>query len=361
MKQLSEYSRASRFAKLTSWQARLIMALMGLAVVGGIICCDKSAQGESAGAKDRADVELYRSIAHRVHRGENYYEAVGTELRARNYATRPFFNWRLPSLALFIGTMPQLAISKWTLVALAVVTLIFWLLKLLIANGTLTVLLGGWVLLGTLVSCLTEQAFWFHEVWAGVLIALSIAIYSRSPTLSVISGLLALFIRELSLPFATVMLIMAYKEKNRKQALAWMLGIIAFFLYLTVHARTVSSSLIASDRANDTWLQFGGYSFVLATTKWTLLTFVSPWWLDVVLLPLMLIGLIGWRGKTGTRVSLTVGLYVLAFMIVGRSDNYYWGLMYAPLIPLGLLQAPRALGDLFRAAISTNKKTIRQL
>jgi|ETNmetMinimDraft_26_1059896.scaffolds.fasta_scaffold314672_1 hypothetical protein len=85
------------------------------------------------------------------------------------------------------------------------------------------------------------------------------------------------------------------------------------------------------------------------------LTFVSPWWIDVILLPLALLGLAGWRGAAGTRVGLTMGLYILAFLIVGRSDNYYWGLMYAPLIPLGVLHAPRALVDLVRATGSRRK------
>ena len=77
--------------------------------------------------------------------------------------------------------------------------------------------------------------------------------------------------------------------------------------------------------------------------------------IDVVLLPLILIGLIGWRGKVGTRVGLTVGIYVLAFMIVGRGDNNYWGLMFAPLLPLGLLLAPRSLADLLHSTVWVKK------
>ena len=168
-----------------------------------------------------------------------------------------------------------------------------WLLILTNEQGFCTTLLGGWILLGTLVSCFTDEAFLFHELWAGVLIALSIAAHARNRALSVALGLLALSIRELSLPFAIVMLIIAYREKHRREAIAWLLGIVAFFLYLTVHATTVSTFFIDADRANATWLQFGGLSFVLTTTKWTLLTFVSPWWIDVFLLPLAFIGLAG--------------------------------------------------------------------
>lgn len=110
--------------------------------------------------------------------------------------------------------------------------------------------------------------------------------------------------------------------------------------------------LTDSDRMNETWISCGGWSFVLSTSKWTLLTFFTPWWIDIVLLPLMLIGLLGWRGPVGTRLAMISALYVLAFLIAGRPDNSYWGLMYAPLLPLGLLQIPRCLADLWRSALA---------
>ena len=356
MEQVSTHSKTTRFANLASWQARLVLAVFAMFIVWGIVCCDKSSRSQQVISNtNRADVQLYRSIVRRVHTGEGYYEVVGSELRARNYATRPFFNWRLPTLALFLGKLTTPEIGKWTLTALASVTLVAWLLILTKEHGFHTTLLGGWILLGTLVSCFTDEAFLFHELWAGVLIALSIAAHARNRALSVALGLLALSIRELSLPFALVMLIIAYREKHHREAIAWLLGIVAFFLYLTVHATTVSTFFIDADRANATWLQFGGLSFVLTTTKWTLLTFVSPWWIDVFLLPLAFIGLAGWWGPVGTRVALTMGLYTLAWLIVGRSDNYYWGLMCAPLIPLGLLHAPRSVAELLRTAVGTRK------
>jgi len=35
--------------------------------------------------------------------------------------------------------------------------------------------------------------------------------------------------------------------------------------------------------------------------------------------------------------------YLGAWLFIGRRDNDYWGLMIAPLLPLGLLQLPEAL------------------
>jgi hypothetical protein len=75
---------------------------------------------------------------------------------------------------------------------------------------------------------------------------------------------------------------------------------------------------------------------------------ISPPWVVAIILPLALLGLAGWRGASGIRVACTVGIYVLAFLIVGRSNDIAWGLMYAFVMPLGLLHAPYALRELWQ-------------
>jgi hypothetical protein len=301
------------------------------------------------------DVLIYRSIIERIHAGQNYYKAVGDELRARGYGVRPFFNWRLPLLAYFIAKMPSPIVARLVLMSLALLALLMWFKILENKGGVHMARFGSLLLLGTIAASLTNAMFLFHEMWAGVLIALSIGIHKRNRWLSVIFGLTALFIRELSLPFAAIMLAMAYKDKNLKESVAWLIGIFAFFIYLAIHAKIVSGLVTDSDPISKTWLQFGGWTFVLKTSKWTTLTVLTPWWIDSVLIPLSLIGLWGWRADFRTRAFLTMGVYICAFLIAGRSDNYYWGLMYAPLMPLGLIHAPSCLLDLCKAGFS--KKT----
>jgi hypothetical protein len=74
-----------------------------------------------------------------------------------------------------------------------------------------------------------------------------------------------------------------------------------------------------------------------------------------------LLGLAGWSGAVGSRVGLTVGMYVAAFLFAGRPIHAYWGLMYAPLLPLGLVWAPRALGDLIRGICRGSVPDARQV
>jgi hypothetical protein len=69
-----------------------------------------------------------------------------------------------------------------------------------------------------------------------------------------------------------------------------------------------------------------------------------------VLVTLSLLGWAGWRSAIGQRVTLLLAAYCLAFAFLGRPDNFYWGFLVAPLVPLGLLPAPQALADLLRSA-----------
>ncbi len=338
----------SRFVCVRPWQARLILACFVLFILLGFLCCYTSAaKGKNTSRISGSDAKVYRSIVQRVHAGENYYTVVGDELRMNNYATKPFFNWKLPLLTLFLANLPTAGSGRWVLALLTLIMLIKW-VELLGNEGDFrAALLVTALLVATVVASFTDVAFLFHEMWAGVLIALSIAVYVQNRPLSVVLGLTALFIRELSLPFVIVMLFLAYRNGNHREAIVWLVGIIVFLFYLGIHGWIVSRLLTNADKANETWIQFGGWDFVLATTKWNIISLFSPYWIDAVILPLALIGLLCWKSVVGNRVALTVLAYVSAFLFFGRQDNYYWGLMYAPLLPLGLLHAPRSIIELW--------------
>lgn len=64
--------------------------------------------------------------------------------------------------------------------------------------------------------------------------------------------------------------------------------------------------------------------------------------------PLALLGLGAWRDPLGKRVALVVFGYIAAFLVVGRPENSYWGLLIAPIWPLGLLQASQVVAFVAR-------------
>jgi hypothetical protein len=345
----------TRFAGLKPIQSILIISAILTLILLSIFY--QGEQNNNKSSSNSSDASLHLSIVKRINAEGDYYSVAGSELRSRNYATRPFFNWRLPLLACFLGKLPSPVIGKWVLTTLTTITLLLWLQVLLDKGGIYMALIGTSLSIGPIVSSLTESAFVFHELWAGVLISFSIAIYNRNRALSVTSGLIALFIRELSLPFVIIMFFMAFKDKHKKEAAAWILGIFAFLIYLTIHANIVSGLITESDLANKSWVQIGGWHFVLNTVKWSIVTLFSPKWIDSILLPFAIFGLWGWQDKIGTRAALTVSAYVFIFMVVGRTDNDYWGLMYTPLISIGLIYAIPCLVDLYRTIMKTQNSS----
>ena len=71
--------------------------------------------------------------------------------------------------------------------------------------------------------------------------------------------------------------------------------------------------------------------------------FKLPDWLVLLYLSASLWGLAAWRGLGAVRVGATVGAYLLAFLVVGKPFNNYWGLLYAALLPMGLVRLPDAM------------------
>jgi hypothetical protein len=65
---------------------------------------------------------------------------------------------------------------------------------------------------------------------------------------------------------------------------------------------------------------------------------------------LMVLGWAGWRSSAGSFATLLYLGYGLAFMIAGRGDNWYWGMVIAPTMFIGLAFTSRAMSSLWRAA-----------
>ena len=337
----------TRYAFMTKNETRTIVGVSVLLITYGLLSLSQAFPPREAKVTDGEDARMYQRAIERMHVGENYYQIVGEELRTRGYALRPFFNWRLPTIAWAIGHLPSVEWGRWALAILAFLTLLLWFQVLDREVGFSFAVAGALLLCGPLLLCLSEKGVYYHELWAGVLIALSLAAHALGHKIvSIIVGVLAVFIRELALPYVLIMLIVALWEKHNREVLGWFGGVIIFSLFLGYHAFLVSGLLTPLDIENESWIQFGGWHFVLSTGVWNILLLVAPKWIVAIVLPLALIGVVGWRGASGVRVSLVLGVYFCAYLIAGRVDNTYWGLMYAPLIPLGFLYAIPSLIDL---------------
>jgi hypothetical protein len=309
------------------------------------------------------DVDLFRHVVERVHAGEDYYDAYESEFENYHAPLRSPFNVRTPVYAWVIGKLPGMVWGQGLLAVLALTTLLLAYAAVGGQGGRLRALVAVLLMIGALVWCLLGEMFLYTEVWAGTLIALSVCAYAHGwRALGVGAGLLALFFRELALPYVVVAVALAWRGGHRREAAAWAAGLALYGLFMTLHVLEVAPRIAPAEDGSDVsnWIRFGGPAFVLGTCRMNLFLVASPPWVAAFYLPLSLLGLAGWRSEMGTRSVLAVALYLLSFSVVGNPFNAYWGLMYAALLPAGVVWAPAALRDLLTAARCKHRRAARR-
>jgi hypothetical protein len=89
---------------------------------------------------------------------------------------------------------------------------------------------------------------------------------------------------------------------------------------------------------------------VLLTLRMNSLLFAAPAPLLWLYLLAAVVGLSRSRDEASQLACLTAAAYLVAFAFVGRPENFYWGLLPAPLLAWGVADFPRAIGQLWTAA-----------
>lgn len=343
--------------RFTAWRAapaRLVLLVLAGSMLWGASLAVQPGLGTLASGIDPAhtDSELYRAIVARIAGGEGYYPAVVAEQRQRDYPLRPVLTVRSPVLATVEAAVGPLV----SVVMLDALTVVAWLalvarlVREIPARGPLVA--AAWLGALGLSPSLIPDLFVWHEAWSVVFVVLSLACRSRRHWVgAVLLGFVAVTIRELALPYLCVMALVAWLEGSRREAAAWSAAIGLFALLLSGHASILSSYLVPGDPASQGWVKAGGWGFVLSMLKSCTLLIPLPMPAISCVALLALLGWAAWPGPFGLRGALLLGGYVCAFMLVGRPDNFYWGLMIGPLLLVGLALVPAALRDLVRAAM----------
>lgn len=343
--------------RFRDWSRGPALAVLFVTAAALLWCLGVALTQETVPTHDRSshgDAEFYREVVARVHAGQGYYDAVEDGLRQRGYRPHSVFNWRLPVYAWLFGKLPDPVWGHAILLAGVLATLL-WAYGLLRHDGGPRRAAAAVVLLlGPLLWALFPDVVLFTELWAGMLITLSLLAYARGrPALGVGAGLLALFFRELALPYALLGLTLACARQRYREAAAWIAGLGLYGIVLMLHAHEVTRRLTPGAVVGaQAWLQWQGTAFVLLTCQINFYLLQAPAWLTALYLPLALLGLASWRSEAGGRAALTAGAYVAAFFVVGlKPHNAYWGLVDAPLLALGLVWTPAALRDLVAAIL----------
>jgi hypothetical protein len=298
-------------------------------------------------------LQLYRDIIAGVQSGGDYYQVAAQALRKGNYPLKPFFTFRLPTHATVYAMFGErvMILAIWLLCAAVMIA--WWIrLRSVLPIPLLAVMV--FLIAGGLGGMLQPQTGLFHESWAGLLLALMVAIRRPdNPWPAIIAGGLALMIRELALPMILAMGGLALIEKRWQEAAGWALMVVLFGIYMTLHAQWVSGVVRPDDLPSPGWSAMLGTQFALKSiAKVTFGIRLT----DAVASGLLLLSLFGWasvKSDWALRAALLLVGYTAMLALFARRDVFYWGLVPAPLAFVGLAFLPKALSDLAEAVRRT--------
>lgn len=365
-----------RFAGLPAWAARAVLALVAALLVLAAFTPLTSGEGVarppslpgavSADAPTRTrdeDLKLYDVVIERLRHGENYYTVIGEEHRRHRYPLHPGFAVRLPTLALVEAALPDAALIPLSVLLMGAVLLAWW-RRLAGEPGAKDLRLIAMAALFFGVSIGTTRYFFvLHELWAGQLLALSFGLHRPGQRAGEpgrwlgawLAAAAALAIREHALPFVLLMAAFALWHRRWREGAAWAALALLFVAAMAVHLHTVAALVRAGDPPSASWLTLRGLNGWLSLVVLSSNLRWLPTWLAGPVVLLSLLGWSSWRSAAGLFGSLLYLGYGTAFMIAGRPDNFYWGMMVAPAMWIGLAFVPMAARSLVRAAFPVHR------
>lgn len=298
------------------------------------------------------DTSLYHAEIRRMRHGEGYYQAASAELSQRGYPTRSVFNWRTPLPMQLIAGFPSDATAKYILGGLAAVLVLLSMVVLAEEQSVASAYVCGILMSGAVMFCWLGDSYVMPIIWAEILIGLSLCLYARNrPLFGVLTGLAAIFCRDLAGPYCALCTILAVKNRAWKEVVLWLAGLGAYALYFLWHARQVGLHLSADASSHhETWIQFGGLPFLISLAQVNGYIINLPQWTAACFLLLALLGFASWNSAAGKRIAATAAVYLTLFSVVGHDFNQYWGALLSPLLCFGAARAPIALHDLWNAA-----------
>ena len=311
-----------------------------------------------AAARTRdADLALYDDVIARLRHGEHYYDVIAQEHRRHRFPLHPGFAVRLPTLAVIEAALPPAALAPLSVLLIGAILLAWWRkLSADPAAAPLRLPLMVALLLGVGIGT-TRYFFVLHELWAGQLLALALGLHrpDKGDRPAAWAGAwlcaaLALAIREHALPFVLLLSVLALWRRRWTEGAAWATLALAFVAAMAIHLHLVGRMVLPADPPSASWLTLRG------PTGWLSMVVLSgnlrllPHVLAGPLVALSLLGWSAWKSPAGQSGLLLQLGYGAAFMIAGRGDNYYWGMVVAPTLLVGLGIVPAAVRDLVRAA-----------
>ena len=364
---MSARGQTDRFSAWPRPLARVALALiLALLVASALVPITRNRGPElhpsllqNAPAADRRrddDLRVYDNVIVRLQAGQSYYEAAAAEHRAIGFPLTPGLAVRLPTLAWIEAAIGPAGERIAAILLLAAVLVAWWRRLGSEPDAKDRRLLAMALLAVGAVLMLNTYFFRLHELWAGMLLALSFGLHRPNVQgagkwgAALAIAALALAIRELALPYVVLMSAVALWRGERREGAAWALLAGLFIAGLALHLHLVAAQVRPGDLTSQSWFAMRGLSGALENVVFSSNLRYLPHWLAGPLAVLMVLGWAGWRSLAGSFGALLFGGYALLFAIAGRDENYYWGMLVTPCLAMGLAFLPGAVRSLLRAA-----------
>jgi len=364
-----------RFAQWGKGRARVVLALVLVVLALAAVTPITSGEGEArppsltgngpVEVRERdVDLKLYDTVIARLRAGESYYPVVAEEHRRSNYPLRPGFAVRLPTLAYVEALLPPGALVPLSLALMGAVLLAWWRRLAHEPGGAQVRLIAmAGLFLGVSLGA-TRYFFVLHELWAGQLLALAFGLHRPAQRSgrsgrwagAWVAAAAALAIREHALPFVLLMAAYAGWHRRWKEAAAWAALAAVFVAALTLHLHAVAQYVLPGDPPSSSWLSLRGLNGWLSLEVLSSNLRWLPHYVAGPILMASLLGWAGWKSAAGSFGTLLYAGYGAAFMIAGRTDNFYWGFMVAPAMLTSLGFVPMAAKSLVSAAFPVQKR-----
>lgn len=340
----------TRFAGWPPFAARLLAAAALALVLMSLIQPNYAPPMHQPTIAAINDGSLYADIVDRVSAGDDYYVAAAEEHRKSSYPTTPATVFREPTEAILLARLPGSG-ARWAAL-LALTAAAAFAARAAVGRTALPArarLAAVLAIAAGLSNAGMPHAPYMHELWASLLMVLSLSAYqAKRPGLAAALGLGACLFRELALPYVLAMASMDALDRRWREVLWWLAATAVFVTYYAIHLHRAAELYLPGDITSTGWVRFGGWRFVLLTARRNAFLALAPTWIVASFVVIAAIGLAGCRDRWVTRIAVVVLGYLAAVTVVGRPDNEYWGMLWAPLLPLGLAVAPAALLDLAR-------------
>ena len=354
--------RPSRASGLSANQAVALVLFLLLVAAGALMGVRGGSVPAPRAAIEQSDISVHDGIVGALRGGDAYYPATARMLRSGGYPLKPFLSFPLPTLPVVLAVLPGL-VSALLLLLLAIGTAFAWQKRLREALARPLPVFGGMLLLaGGMVGLLAPDVVLFPETWAGMLVALSLAIRQQDRWVEAVAvATAAMLIRETAAFYAIAMGLLAFAEGRRREALGWAAGIGLLAVVLVFHAQAVAQVVGPLDPTASDAAGMHGFGFFVRASITTTVLHLLPAAIAALLVALALFGWAMWDDPVALRVTVTLAVYAAATAILPGADGFYWAFLVAPLLLVGLAFAPDGLRDLARVLLDRRRVRVQRI